>query len=206
MKRILIGVGIVIVIIGGFFLFREERVIKNYPSNGTGVIAFGDSLIVGVGSTHKTGFVGLLQNLIKEPIRNYGRSGDTTAQGKERLPEMLAENPHPKVVIVLLGGNDYLRRVPSSETFANLRSIITDIQRTGAVVLLLGVRGGIVGDAFEEKFELLAEETGSAYVSDVLEGLYGREAYMSDTVHPNDAGYSKITTRVYPVLKKLLEE
>ena len=175
MKNIALVSGCVVIAFGLVFLLSGDDVndVKNYPSTGTGVIAFGDSLVYGVGSKNNAGFVVPLSKLIGEPIKNYGRSGDTTAQGKERLPQVLAENPHPKVVILLLGGNDYLRRVPSSETFANLRSMIIDIQRTGAIVLLLGVRGGIVGDSFEEKFDSLAEETGSAYVSDVLSGLYG---------------------------------
>jgi lysophospholipase L1-like esterase len=29
--------------------------------------------------------------------------------------------------------------------------------------------------------------------------------FMSDAIHPNDIGYLKITDRVYPVLKKMIE-
>lgn len=197
----------VLLLVGGIFYFflSTSYDVKNYPSNGDGVIVFGDSLVEGVGSKNGTGFVGPLSSLIGMPIKNYGRSGDTTAQGLERLPVMLGENPHPKVVLVLLGGNDYLQKVPIEQTFANLRTIIADIQKTGSVVIVLGVRGGAIGDKFEEHFDILAREMKVGYVSDVLSGLYGHSAYMSDVVHPNDVGYGKIAQRVYPVLVELLK-
>jgi acyl-CoA thioesterase I len=208
MSKISVSVGLVgIAVLLGFVYvhFFGKTDVKNYPSSGEGIVAFGDSLVEGVGSKNGTGFVGPLSSMLREPIKNYGRPGDTTAQGLERLPQVLSENPNPKVVLVLLGGNDYLRKVPIEQTFSNLRSIITDIQKTGAVVVLLGVRGGALGDKFESRFEALADEMKVGYVSDVLSGLYGRSEYMSDTVHPNDAGYGKIAMRVYPILVTLIK-
>ncbi len=204
--KIILGVCIVGVVVIVFVFFGMKKpAVKNYPSQGDGIIVFGDSLVVGVGSSSGTGFFGQLSALTREPIKNYGRSGDTTADGLARLPQMLAENPHPKVVLVLLGGNDYLRKVPKVQTFANLRTIITEIQNTGAVVILLGVRGGPLTDQFESSFEKLASEMQVGYVSNVLSGLYGNSNLMSDAIHPNDAGYAKIAQRVYPVLNKLLK-
>ncbi len=186
-------------------VFHKTSGVKNYPSRGSGIIAFGDSLVEGIGSKKGAGFVEPLSRLIGEPIKNYGHSGDTTAEGLLRLPSILAENPHPKIVLVLLGGNDYLQKVGVEQTFTNLRTIVANIQGTGAVVIVLGIRGGALGDKFEGHFDTLAHDMKVGYVSDVLSGLYGRSAYMSDTVHPNDAGYAKITGRVYPVLKSLLK-
>jgi len=72
-----------------------------------------------------------------------GVPGDTTADGLARMSELNAYKP--KVVLLLLGGNDYLKRIPQEQTFANLAAIIKDIQSRGAIVLLLGVRGGLFG-------------------------------------------------------------
>lgn len=197
-----IGIGIFIIVIcfGVYQYVNKEIQFTNYPSNGSGVLAIGDSLVEGVGSQNDTGFVGPLASLIREPIKNYGKSGDTTAQVLERLPEILSENPNPQVVILLAGGNDYLRKVPPEQTFENLGMIIDQIHKTGAVVLLLGIRGGAVTDKFEDNFNQLAKEKNTAYVPDVLSGVFARSQYMFDAIHPNDVGYKKIAQRIYGVL------
>lgn len=187
----------------GYFLFRSEQPITNYPSRGTDIVAYGDSLVLGVGATNGNDFVSLLSKKVGRPIINLGNSGDTTADGLARLNELDAYNL--KVVVVLFGGNDYLRRVPEEQTFENLAKIIEHIQNRGAIVLLLGIRGGLFGDHFDSGFEKLRDTYHTAYVSNVLSGLLGNEKYMSDQIHPNDAGYARIAERVYPVLKKLVE-
>jgi len=166
------------------------------------VVAFGDSLVYGTGSSGG-GFVSLLEQRLGRPIENLGVPGDTTAAGLERLDEVLAL--HPSVVILLLGGNDYLRQVPQDTTFANLSTIIERLQADGAAVLLAGVRGGLIRDNFAARFEELAQRHGTAYVHDVLDDTLGVEGYMADQVHPNDAGYRVIADRVYPVLGAMLE-
>jgi lysophospholipase L1-like esterase len=105
---------------------------------------------------------------------------------------------------VLLGGNDYLRRVPKENTFENLAKIIEKIQSRGAIVLLLGVRGGLLGDQYDSSFEDLAKRYHTAFVSNVLDGLLGRSEYMSDEIHPNDSGHRIIADRAYPVLGGLI--
>lgn len=202
-KNVWYGLGVILVV-GATFLFLGGEDIKNYPSKGTDVIAFGDSLVQGVGaSSRDTNFVSLLSKKTGKQIVNLGVSGNTTRDGLARINELNKYNP--KVVILLLGGNDYLQKVPESETFVNLEKIIKDIQARGAIVLLLGIRGGLLLDKFDERFEELAEETNSAFVSNVLSGLITNDQYMSDAIHPNDAGYKKISDRIYPVLSELIK-
>jgi acyl-CoA thioesterase I len=202
-KFLYAGVAVVVLVIL-YFIFSGSTKIKNYPSSGTDIVAFGDSLVQGVGaSSDSTNFVAVLSRRIGKPIVNLGVSGNTTEDGLKRLGEL--DRYKPKVVIVLLGGNDYLKKVPIDTTFNNLEKIIKNIQSRGAVVLLLGVRGGVVTDKFDERFEDLADKTGSAYVSNVLDGLITKNEFMSDAIHPNNTGYAKIATRVYPVLQKLIK-
>jgi acyl-CoA thioesterase-1 len=108
-------------------------------------------------------------------------------------------------VLLLLGGNDHLKKVPIDETFDTLSKLIENIQSRGAIVLLLGVRGAVLSDPFAERYEELSEKYHTAYVSDVLDGLFAHTEYMSDEVHPNDKGYAIIADRVEPVLKGLLQ-
>ena len=193
----------VVVTVAVYLFFFNTAPVTNYPSAGTDIVAFGDSLVAGTGSSDGHDFVSLLSGAIGQPVINLGVPGNTTQDGFARMSELNAYKP--KVVLLLLGGNDYLKRIPQEQTFANLAAIIKDIQSRGAIVLLLGVRGGLFGDHFSSGFEDLRDTYHTAYVSDVLDGLLGDKQYMSDQVHPNDAGYRLIAARIAPVLKKLLQ-
>jgi len=178
--------------------------VTNYPSEGTTIVAFGDSLVAGVGATPRNDFVSVLSREIGKPIVNLGVAGDTTRDGLARIDAVLVEDP--KVVLLLLGGNDYLQNIPQSETFANLATMIESIHESGAVVILLGVRGGILRDNYKAEYDRLANTYQTAYVPDVLGGLFGNTDLMSDPVHPNDAGYQIIADRVVPVLQEVTQD
>lgn len=185
-------------------LFKKDNVeIKNYPSKGTDILAFGDSLIEGIGSTQNNDFISLLSKRIGKEIINLGVSGNTTEDGIERLNDL--ENYNPKIVILLLGGNDALRRIPTEKTFNNLGFIIQKIQDKGAAVLLLGIKGNLLGDKYKSEFEKISKKYQTAYVPNVLDGLFANPKLMSDGIHPNDAGYKIIAEKVYPVLITLLK-
>lgn len=185
-----------------YFFMNDTRGILNYPPKEGPIVAFGDSLVVGVGSPETEGFVGMLSEMVGDPIINEGVRGDTTADGLKRIESVLSKQP--RIVMLLLGGNDYLRRVPKEETFKNLRTIITALQARGAIVVLLGIRGGLLTDGYDEDFEALARETKSAYVPNVLEDIFGNPELMFDSIHPNGAGYRRIAEKVYPVLRGVL--
>jgi len=202
-KYIIIGIIIIILTVFCFYYFSYSNKITNYPSSGTDIIAFGDSLVEGVGSTEGNNFVSLLSLKLGQPIINLGHSGDTTADGLARVNEL--DNYKPKVVILLLGGNDYLKKVPIEDTRKNLSAIIENIQMRGAIVLLVGVRGGVINDPFSSEFNKLKNTYHTAFVSDILAGLIGNMNYMSDAVHPNNVGYGMISERIYPVLTKIIK-
>lgn len=194
---------IVFAVLGVLYFNRTEKPITNYPSSGIDVIAFGDSLVAGSGATNGNDFVSLLSKQVGREIVNLGAPGDTTADGLARVSEL--DQYRPKVVLLLLGGNDHLKKVPIETTFENLGKIIENIHSRGAIVLLLGVKGNLFGDKFEPEFEKLRDRYKTAYVSDVLDGLFGNAKFMEDSIHPNDAGNRIIAERIYPVLTPLLK-
>lgn len=201
-QALILSILLAIVAVLSFLYFRTET-IANYPSKGTDIIAFGDSLVEGIGAADGNDFVSLLSQKIGQPIVNLGRAGDTTADGVARIDQLDAYNP--KVVLLLLGGNDYLKKIPISDTRKNLEILIQDIQARGSVVLLLGVRGGILNDRFAAEFENIRDMYQTAFVSDVLGGLLGNGKYMADAIHPNAAGYRIIAERIYPVLTEVIK-
>lgn len=183
---------------------QNQKSIKEKPT----VMAFGDSLVFGLGSTKGNDFVSILsdrvKNEIKSSIVNLGVSGDTTAEGLERIGTVI--NKNPDIVIILLGGNDYLRRFPKQITIGNLEKIIRELQKDNIKVILLGMERGFLGENYGRDFKALAEKTEVAYVPDILDDILGNREHMSDAIHPNDKGYKIIADRVQPVLLEVIEE
>ncbi len=197
-----LGFAILLLTPATYFIFRSDEKITNYPPKNQKVVAFGDSLIEGVGGTEGNDFVSVAGRRLGVVIVNKGKGGDTTESALTRVGDVLVEEPG--IVIVLLGGNDALRRIPKKDTFENLSIIIERFQDAGVVVVLLGVRGGILNDGYEGDYHALAKKYHTAYVSNILDGLIGNSKYMYDGIHPNDAGYSIIADRVAPVLQKVM--
>lgn len=167
------------------------------------IVALGDSLVFGYGSTIGNDFVSVLEKEIGRDIINMGINGNTTADGLGRIDTVLALKP--SVVLVLLGGNDFLRKVPDTETFKNLDMIVEKLQSSGAVVIVLGIQGGVLADPFKSQFESLTERRGAGYVPNVLAGIIGNQSLMYDAIHPNDIGYKKIADKVLPALQMVLK-
>ncbi|OHB10231.1 MAG: hypothetical protein A3G05_01930 [Candidatus Zambryskibacteria bacterium RIFCSPLOWO2_12_FULL_45_14] len=201
-KFVYITVAVTVVLLAFYLLYKPEAKITNYPSSGTDIIAFGDSLVEGVGSTEDGGFVRMLSQDLRITIINLGVSGDTTQSALSRLGQI--SKYKPKVVIVLLGGNDFLQKAPEEQIFKNLDQIVVAIHRTGAVILLVGVEGHILTSGHEKLFRELAERRGTAYVPDILDDIFGQDDFMSDNLHPNDRGYRIMADRIKPVLEKML--
>jgi acyl-CoA thioesterase I len=197
---------VIAVVLAGFavfWLFRSGDPRPARPTAGQGIIAFGDSLVEGRGATPGHDFVSVLSRRLGVPIINAGRSGDTAESALSRLDlAVLARDP--RVVIVLLGGNDYLRRVPREKTFGHLATIVERIRQRGAAVVLVGVTVGLLTDPYGEEYEALARRTSAGFIPDILNGIIGHADRMSDAIHPNDQGHQMIADRLEPALRDLL--
>ncbi|MBX4197730.1 arylesterase [Candidatus Parcubacteria bacterium] len=204
MSRLLVIVLVPILVGLGFYFYTREdpSQIKNYPGQGKTIVAFGDSLVAGTGATYHKEFVSLLSEKLRIPIINEGVIGNTTRDGLARIDDVLKHDP--KLVIILLGGNDVLRKISKEETFQNLEKIVQKVQDSGSMVLLIGIQGGVLRDPYKEEFEALSEKYQTAYVESVLNGMIGKPEYMFDAIHPNDVGYAKIADRLYPIVIRML--
>src|SRR5690242_182475 len=106
------------------------------------IVAFGDSLTAGYGVEPGKSYPDFLQRRLdtagyRYHVVNLGVSGDTTTDGIQRLPEVLAAKP--ELVILEFGGNDGLRGLPVSTTRANLTQMIQSLQKSGIRILLAGM-------------------------------------------------------------------
>ncbi len=179
--------------------------IRNLQSRGENIICFGDSLTEGVGAGNSENYPSVLARQIPHPVINAGRRGDISADGLSRLErDVLGRNP--RLVIVLFGGNDFLRQIPISETKKNLEQIIQRIQEHGAMVVLVGMRLGLFTDEYGPIYEEIAKQHGALYIPEVLKGILSDPRLKSDSVHPNGAGYRLMAERILEQVKPLLEE
>jgi lysophospholipase L1-like esterase len=202
LKKVLIVIGVLLAVLAlkVWFAYHDVYPVRNYPPKGTSIVALGDSLTAGVGaSSEDKDYIRLLEQRLNIRIENKGVIGDTTHDALLRLDaDVLKEKPD--IVLVLLGSNDYLKGVPQKETFDNLRTITERIEQSGAVVVLIGARGGLLNDKFADDFKNLAREKGTLFVPEIMEGIIGVPNLMSDEIHPNDAGYLKMADKIAPIL------
>lgn len=179
--------------------------VRNLGARGANVIAFGDSLTAGYGAAAGEDYPSRLASLAGVPVINAGRSGDTTESALARIDTDVLDRD-PRVVIVGLGGNDYLRRVPIAATEANLRTIVRRIQDRGAMVILLGFRFPGFGPSYEKMYERIADEEECLFVPDLLDGILSDPSLKSDEIHPNARGYEKMAERVAGPFAALMEK
>ncbi len=182
-------------------------------ANGTKthhILVVGDSLSAGYGLASGEGWVDLLgkkieTQKIKAKVTNASISGDTTTGGVSRLPALLAKHS-PTHVVIELGGNDGLRGAPVAGAKANLQKMVALAQKSGAKVVLLGMRmppnlGAAYTSAFEAMFRDVAKETKSALVPFFLEKLGPDLKYFQpDRIHPTRDAQPMMLDSVWPVL------
>lgn len=177
--------------------------VKNLDSRGSAVIAFGDSLTAGYGAGEGEDWPSRVSASTNIAVINAGVSGDTTDAALARLDDdVLARDP--RIVIVGLGGNDFLRGEPLSSTETNLRGIVRKIHARGAMVVLLGFRFPSLNADYEAMYERVAEEEGCLLVEGTLKGVLTDAKLKSDQIHPNAAGYALMAERIAGPLRKLI--
>ena len=191
------GAGLLLVTLAG--CGRDKKTAQPVPPGST-VLALGDSLTFGTGASAETSYPTVLAGLTGWNVVNAGVPGDTSAQALARLPALLAEH-HPKLVIVSIGGNDFLRKLPESDTRTHVHAICRQALDAGAQVLLVAVPRATVAAA-------LGQMTDHALYAEVAKDLkipLQREAWgevlaqpdlRADAVHANARGYAQFARSV----------
>jgi lysophospholipase L1-like esterase len=168
---------------------------------GETILAFGDSLTYGTGAAEPESYPVVLAQITGRTVVRDGVPGEVTAQGLARIDASLEEH-RPKLVILCLGGNDMLRKVPDAEIVSNLRQMVQKIRGSGAAVVLVGVPRPQLLGAPPEFYGEIAQAAGIPYERRALkEILYDREL-KSDPIHPNAKGYRKLAEAIAALLKK----
>lgn len=179
------------------------------------LVCFGDSLTAGLGTGPGQSYPDYLQSDLdrlhyRYRVENQGISGNTTKDGLDRLPEILAL--HPAIVVVEFGGNDGLRGLPIADTRANLDRIVATLQHAGIKVALAGITlppnyGPDYIRQFDRTYTLIAKKYRVPMLPFLLQNVYGVPGMMQrDETHATAKG-NRIVARnvlglVLPLLKK----
>lgn len=179
--------------------------VKNLGSPGSTIVSFGDSLTAGYGATADEAYPAVLSQRLGVPIVNAGRNGDTTQTALDRIEDaVIATNP--RIVIVGLGGNDFLGGVPIATTEENLRKVVRRIQNAGAMVVLIGFTFPSLQADYEAMYERVAKDEEALLAKGVMKGILTDRSLKSDEIHPNARGYALMAERLESPMKKLLHE
>ena len=163
---------------------------------GSTVLALGDSLTQGVGASGPDqAWPALLARASGWNVINAGISGDTSAQALQRLPGLLDEEP-PALVLIGIGGNDFLRQMSAGTARDNIRRMVQLARDSGAQVLLIGIpqfsllaaSTGRLGD--HPLYAELAKELDVALHAGGWSEVLSRPELRADQIHANDRGYA----------------
>jgi acyl-CoA hydrolase len=175
---------------------------------GTTVLALGDSLTAPHGVKPGEDWPTLLGQKTGWVVINAGVSGNTSAQALERLPGLLDEHK-PQLVLVTLGGNDMLRKLPPAQTVGNIGRMLDMARAKGArVVLLATPRPSLAGAVFNslapaDFYAEIAKEKKVPLIKDALPEVLSDTSLKGDQLHPNAAGHALLGEKIHGDLKKI---
>lgn len=172
---------------------------------GSTVLALGDSLTEGYGADADAAYPAVLSALSGWHVVNGGVSGDTSAQALARLPDLLRQTP--KLVVVGIGGNDFLRKLPESETRSHIRQILGTIAAAGIPAVLVAepyvTLGALVGSLSDHPlYSDLAREMNVPLLEDAWSDVLGDSSLRSDQIHANAQGYRVFAEKLYAFLQQ----
>ena len=201
----------------GLALFQTADAAKPDASKVITIVALGDSLTEGFGLSRKQAYPALIAEKMRSAdyefeVVNAGWSGDTTAGGLRRLPEVLRTRKKIDIFVLALGINDAFRGVSIEQMRTNLQVIIdqTRARHPGVSIVIAGMQLPLASSdgyvrAFGEMFAALAEKNHAALIPYLLEGVGGDPAMnLPDRVHPNAAGQRILAENVWRVLEPML--
>lgn len=193
-----------------FTLVSCGKSVEKYAAipQGSTVLILGDSLSYGTGANAGEDYPSLLAKTTAWKIINEGVPGDTTAGGLERLPALIQQH-QPKLLIVELGGNDFLHKVPQTKIIANLKAILANAKAAGVPTALVAIpevsalRAAIGNLQDHPLYEKLAQETATPLITEVFSAVLSDNVLKADQIHPNAKGYVEVGKIMDEKLKEL---
>src|SRR5688572_1167190 len=165
------------------------------------VLAFGDSLTYGTGAAEHENYPAQLETLIGRRVVQAGVPGEVTAQALERLPRLLEEHG-PSLVLLCIGGNDFLRRLGRAQAEENVRAMVKLTRARGVDVLLIGTPEPGLTMTPPGFYAAIARDFALPYEEAVIGEVLRDASLKSDPIHPNAGGYRLIAERIAERLRR----
>jgi len=178
----------------------NPKKIKLVTSNSV-ILAFGDSLTAGTGANKNESYPAVLEKILNCKVINEGIPGETSGEGLLRLPAILKKY-NPNLVILCLGGNDFLRKKGELNLSLNLEKMIQTIQENGADAILIGVPKPGIFLKTHELYNELSDKYNVPLQSKIIKKILTSPELKSDYVHPNRDGYRKLAIELSLVIKE----
>ena len=165
------------------------------------VLAFGDSLTYGTGASEAQSYPAQLAQLIARRVVSAGVPGEVSAAALARLPGAL-EAHAPQLLILCIGGNDFLRNLSKTAAAQNVRAMVQLARARGVEVVLIGTPEKGITVTPPGFYAEIAEANGIPYEGKVVGQVLRDSALKSDPIHPNAQGYRLIAERVAALLRE----
>ena len=179
------------------------------------LLVVGDSISAAYGIPRESGWVALLDKRLTEKfpmmfdVVNASVSGETTAGGLVRLPDLLQQHA-PDMVIVELGGNDGLRGMSLRQMQSNLQQIVELSGEQGAEVVLLSVKlpvsyGVHFNKLFAKSFEDIEQSSSVMHIGLGFGDLNDRNLLQADGIHPTEDAQPILFELIWSKIKTVVE-
>ena len=178
----------------------ESAKLERLPSEAI-VLAFGDSLTFGTGATEAESYPAQLESMIGRRVVRAGVPGEVTTQALARPPSALDEHA-PRLLLLCIGGNDFLRRLGNAQAERNVREMVRLARSRGVAVMLIGTPEPGFTVSPPTFYSSIAKEFRLPYEEGIIGQVLKDASLKADPIHPNARGYRLIAERVADQLKR----
>lgn len=165
------------------------------------ILAFGDSLTYGTGSSLNNAYPAVLESLVHRKVINAGVPGEISQKGLSRLPRLIAQH-QPDLLIICHGGNDILRKLDIKQTKENIQRMINLARESNIQVILIGIPEFGLFLNPSPIYQALADENHIPIENNILGDILGNNSLKSDHIHPNRQGYQLFAEQIALLIKQ----
>ena len=184
--------------------------------NSNNILILGDSLSAEYGLIRGSGWANKLQEKLNHrnleyKVINASISGETTAGGLRRLPNLIAQCK-PSLTIIELGGNDALRGLALDNSKLNFMLMIDVLKKNNSKILILGMKipsnyGKKYSNEFESIYSTISKQEGVGLVPFFMNGIETNPAmFQPDRIHPNEKAQTILVNNVWATIDSMLKK
>jgi acyl-CoA thioesterase-1 len=210
---------------GAQYMLQDKIELFNKPANSTDnstdnakiikIVGFGDNLMSGYKLGAYRDYISTLERRLWQErysnikVYKYSSVGQTTGDALKKLQAII--DIKPNVVIIELGLNDAIQKIPLKTTYDNLTYIIENLQKNNIQILLMGMKAPPLADSeykkqFPAMYSYLANKYKILLYKFFLKEVAGNEDLtLSDKIHPNQKGVTLMVENTLPYVTKLIQ-